>query len=151
MEEPGDNVQEKSNRSLIYSKSNLKYLGKGYYTTGLYHLLSLLAWCYESNVHYEGKVLKTYENKDFHKCVEECESKGLGCQGYTFQLYSNLTVLPNSTSTPRQYFLKCKLMNKIEDTVGRDRESWKYDNLVSGRKNVSCISNEGDLDASMNY
>ena len=42
-------------------------------------------------------------------------------------------------------------MNKIEDTVGRDRESWKYDNLVSGRKNVSCISNEGDLDASMNY
>ena len=36
MEEPGDNVQEKSNRSLIYSKSNLKYftiMGNDWYTT----------------------------------------------------------------------------------------------------------------------
>ena len=126
----------------------IQWQGKVYYKTGLYHLVSLLAWCYESNVHYEGKVLKTYK-KDFHQCVEECESKGLDCQGFTFHLFSNLTVLPNSTSTPRQYFYSCKLMNKIKDTVGRDRKSRNYDNLVSGKKNFSCIANEIDLDAGM--
>ena len=41
-------------------------------------------------------------------------------------------------------------MNKIDVTVGRDREPRNYDNLVSGRKNVRCISNEEELDASMN-
>ena len=150
-EETDNTAQEKSKKMLYIEFIKFKVFHSSIIAPKhkTYHLLLFLAWCYESNVSYEGKILKTVANLDFDRCVEECENKELGCQGFTFYLYSNLTIKQNTTKKSRQYYYNCKLMLKIKDTVGRDRKSWVYDNLVSGRKDSSCISNEEDLDAGM--
>ena len=93
----------------------------------------MIDWCYESNVYYEGEILKIENNNE---CARLCENEPK-CTAFidhqlVFEVNQNDSNSQNRTK--RIYISNCTLMVNVTKTIPRKFKSSRRDNLVSGKK-----------------